>query len=58
MRVNLEQDSMDIVMHIVRKHKLKLEDSFEFIVNNPEEIEITRGELHGKKGTKIFKEKG
>jgi hypothetical protein len=49
---------MDIVMHIVRKHKLKLEDSFEFIVNNPEEIEITRGELYGKKGTKIFKEKG
>ncbi|CAM0044494.1 hypothetical protein VPHK406_0040 [Vibrio phage K406] len=60
MRIDLSEDTMDIVMAIVRKHGLRLQDSVEFIINHPEEIEITRGELYDKKGyekgTRKFKE--
>lgn len=50
MRVNLSEDSMDIIMFLVRKHSIKIGDCIEFILNNPEVIEITRGELHEQKG--------
>lgn len=36
---------MDIVMSVVRKYNISLEDSIEFIINNPQEIAITRGEI-------------
>lgn len=45
MRIKLSKDSMDVVMNIVRKYKISLEDSIEFIINNPQEIVITRGEI-------------
>lgn len=45
MRIKLSKDSMDIVMSIVRKYNISLDDSIEFIINNPQEIAITRGEI-------------
>lgn len=45
MRIKLSKDSMDIVMSVVRKYNISLEDSIEFIINNPQEIAITRGEI-------------
>lgn len=48
MRIKLTKDSMDIVMSIVRKYNISIEDSIEFIIKNPQEIEITRGEIEHK----------
>lgn len=42
---------MDIVMSIVRKYNISIEESIEFIIKNPQEIEITRGEI-GRKSTR------
>ncbi|QZI86816.1 hypothetical protein MYOV056v2_p0042 [Vibrio phage 184E37.3a] len=55
MKINLSEQSMDIVMHIVRKKGVKLKDSIEFIINNPEEIEITRGEIYEKEAEMPYK---
>lgn len=52
MRIKLTKDSMDIVMSIVRKYNISIEDSIEFIIKNPQEIEITRGEIGQKHTTK------
>lgn len=52
MRIDLSEESMDIVMKIVRKKGIKLSKVVEFIINNPHEIEITRGELDAEKGTR------
>ncbi len=58
MRIDLSEEAMDIVMTIVRKRGLKLSESIEFILNNPEEIEITRGELYEERCTKMPYKKG
>ena len=47
MRVKLSKVSMDIIMSIVRKYNISLEQSIEFIIENPEIIAFTRGEING-----------
>lgn len=58
MRTNLREDNMDLVMHITRKYNKKLVDVMDFILDNPELIMITRGELNEesyKKRSKTYK---
>lgn len=47
MRIKLSNKAMDIVMHIVRKYDLTIEQSVEFIIENPDLIVFTRGEING-----------
>lgn len=53
MMIKFKDSNMDLVMYIARKHKKKLVDVVDFILDNPEIIEITRGELNGEKGQKF-----
>lgn len=48
MRIDLKEENMDLVMHVVRKKGVKIVDIIDYLLDNPEIIEIARGELNGK----------
>ena len=47
MRVKLSSKSMDVVMFVVRKYGISIDKSIDFIIENPEIIVFTRGEING-----------
>lgn len=49
MRIDLKEENMDIVMHVVRKDGIRIVDIIDYLLDNPEIIELTRGELNGKR---------
>jgi hypothetical protein len=49
MRVKLDNGNMDLVMTVVRREQIKIEDAINFLLNNPDIIVNTRGVLDGKR---------
>lgn len=58
MKSKLSTKNMDLVMKVVREHNVSFTNVMDFLLDNPELIAITRGELNEesyKKRSKTYK---
>jgi len=58
MRSRLSKRNMGLVMKISRKHNLKITNVLDFILDNPDVILITRGEINDEKCAETCKKEG